>query len=262
MSDLIYLYGWIPGERGAQIEALRGIGERPVELVPCGRALAVISRVPAAEYGAEQIEARLSDLSWLGEHGLAHERVAAALVDQTTVVPARLFTLFSGDTALATECVERADWIRNTLARLDGLREWDLKVSYDSSKMLDTIGETSEEVAAIDRELAEAAPGRRYLLQKRRDDVARGAVRKAVGRLGDEVLDSLRAVAAEVKRVAPPSNADPAELPVILAAALLVAREKEPALREKLAAESERLATRGVAISCAGPWAAYRFIGS
>lgn len=262
MSDLIYLYGWIPGERGAQIDALRGIADRDVQLVPCGGALAAISRVPADQYDAEQIESRLGDLSWLGEHGLAHERVVAALVDQTTVVPARLFTLFSGDAALATECTERGDWIRQTLARLDGLREWDLKVSYDSSKMLETIGDSSDEVAALDRELAQATPGRRYLLQKQRDDVARGAVRKAVGRLGDEVLDSLAAVATEVKRVPQPSNAEPGELPVILAAALLVAREREDALRERLATESQRLAARGVSLSCAGPWAAYRFIGS
>lgn len=262
MSDLIYLYGWIPGTGSARIEDLRGIADRPVELVPCGGALAAISRVPARDYGAEQIEARLGDLSWLGEHGLAHERVVAALIDQSTVVPARLFTLFSGDTALATECTERGDWIRHTLERLEGLREWDLKVSYDASKMLETIGESSDEVAALDREVGEASPGRRYLLQKRRDDVARGAVRKAVGLLGDEVIDALASVANDVRRVPPPSNAEPGELPVVLAAALLVARDREDALREKLATESQRLAPRGVSISCAGPWAAYRFIGS
>lgn len=262
MSDLIYLYGWIPAAGDAGIAALRGIAGRPVELVPCGGALAVISRVPADQYGAEQIEARLGDLSWLGEHGLSHERVVAALVDHGTVVPARLFTLFSGDAALATECTERGDWIAQTLERLDGLREWDLKVSYDGSKMLETIGDTSDEVAALDRELAAAAPGRRYLLQKRREDVARGAVRQAVGRLGDEVLDALRTVAQDVKRVPPPSNAEPGELPVILAAALLVPRDREGDLREKLATESQRLSERGVSISCAGPWAAYRFIGS
>ncbi|HEX6588972.1 MAG TPA: GvpL/GvpF family gas vesicle protein [Longimicrobiales bacterium] len=262
MSDLIYLYGWIPGAGVARIDALRGIAERPVQLVPCGGALAAISRVPADAYGAEQIEARLADMSWLGEHGLAHERVVAALVDQTTVVPARLFTLFSGDAALATECTERGDWIRQTLERLDGLREWDLKVSYDAARMLETIGETSDEVGALDRELAEATPGRRYLLQKRRDDVARGAVRKSVAKLGDDVLDALGSVARDVKRVPPPSNAEPGELPVVLAAALLVAREREAELREKLATESERFANRGVSIACAGPWAAYRFIGS
>lgn len=262
MSDLIYLYGWIPGTGGARIEDLRGIADRPVELVPCGGALAVISRVPATGYGAEQIEARLSDMSWLGEHGLAHERVVAALVDQATVVPARLFTLFSGDAALATECTARGEWISHALERLDGLREWDLKVAYDATRMLETIGDSSAEVAALDRELAEASPGRRYLLQKQRDDVARGAVRKAVGRLGDEVLDDFATIAQDVKRVPPPSNAEPGELPVILAAALLVARDREDALREKLAAESQRLAARGVSVSCAGPWAAYRFIGS
>ena len=262
MPELVYLYGWIPRDAGAEIDAVRGIADSPVELLPCGDALAAISRVPADVYSTDHIEARLGDLQWLGEHGLAHERVVAALVDRTTVVPMRLFTLYSSDDALREECTQRGSWIRDTLARLDGLREWDLKVSYESERMLATIGESSTEVADIDRELAAASPGRKYLLQKRRDDVARAAVRSAVGVLGDEVLRALEPVTAGVKRVAPPSSADPTELPVILAAALLVARDREDALREKLVSESDRLAARGVSISCAGPWAAYRFVGA
>ena len=263
MADLVYLYGWIPDARAAgDLTALRGIADRPVELVECGSAVAAFSRVPEDVYAAERIESRLADLAWLGENGLAHERVVAALVDRTTVLPMRLFTLFSSDAALREECAQRSDWIAETLTRLDGLREWDLKVSYDSAKMLATIGQSSAEVAAIDAELATAAPGRKYLLQKQREDVARGAVRSAVTALGEEVLRALEPVTDGVKRVAAPANAEPGELPVILAAALLIARGTEGALRERLAEESDRLASRGVSIACAGPWAAYRFVGA
>lgn len=264
MADLVYLYGYIPSgdDIGDDVHALRGVADRPIELMPCGPAIAVVSRVPDDEYAADRIEAHLTDLAWLGEHGIAHERVVAALVDRSTVLPMRLFTLFSSVEALRVECDARAAWMRASLARLHGLREWDLKVSYDADRMLATIGDSADEVAAIDAELAAAAPGRRYLLQKQRDDVARVAARKAVAALGDEVLARFTPVASDVKRVAPPSNAEPGELPVILAAALLVARENEPRLRDVLAAESERLAARGVSIACAGPWAAYRFVSA
>lgn len=262
MADLIYLYGWVPRDAAVELGPLRGIADAPVELITCGDALAAISRVPADVYAADRIEARLGDLHWLGDHGLAHERVVAALVDRTTVVPMRLFTLFSSEQALREECAQRGAWVRDTLERLDGLREWDLKVAYEAERMLETIGDSSPEVAAIDRELAGAAPGKRYLLQKRRDDVARTAVRSVVSTLGEEVLRALEPVTADVKRVAPPSSAEPGELPVILAAALLVSRGNEDALRTRLAAESDRLAARGVSISCAGPWAAYRFVGA
>ncbi len=263
MPDLIYLYGWVPDATAAsQLGSMQGIADRPVEFVQCGDAFAAISRVPADAYTSERIEERLADLHWLGDHGLAHERIVAALVDRGTVLPMRLFTLFSSEAALRDECEQRRGWIGETLARLDGLREWDLKVSYESEKALATVAESSAEVAQIDAELATATPGRRYLLQKRRDDVARSEVRRAVTSLGEEVLTSLSTVAAEVKRVAPPANADPTVLPVILAAALLVGRDKEDALRERLVRESERLAPRGVSIACAGPWAAYRFIGA
>lgn len=263
MSELVYLYGYIPAGAGAEdLPGLRGVADRLVELVPCGEALAVVSRVPGDEYQADRIEARLTDMAWLGDHGMAHERVVAALVDRGTVLPMRLFTLFSSLDALRAECATRAEWLRDSLARLHGLRQWDLKVAYDSDRMLAVIGETSDEVAAIDAELAAAMPGRKYLLQRRRDDVARAAVRKAVASLGDEILASLSPAAADVKRVPPPSSAEPGELPVILSAALLVSRDEEPRLRELLAAESERLSARGVSIACSGPWAAYRFAGA
>ncbi|HUF11623.1 MAG TPA: GvpL/GvpF family gas vesicle protein [Longimicrobiales bacterium] len=263
MADLVYLYGYIPGQGIAEdLPGLSGIGERRVETQACGPAVAVFSRVPSEEYDAERIEARLADLDWLGRQGLAHERVVAALVDRTTVVPMRLFTLFSSDEALRAECEQRADWLRQTLAKLDGVRQWDLKVSYDSERMLATVGETSEEVAVIDAELVQAAPGRRYLLRKQRDDVARSAVRKAVAALGEEVLARLAPVAADVKRLAPPSSIEPGKLPVILAAALLVSRADESELRAALEEESARLGPRGVRIACSGPWAAYRFVGA
>ena len=262
MAELVYLYGYIPDAEAAELSDLRGIAERAVEARRCGPAVAVLSRVPADEYDADRIEARLTDLAWLGEQGLAHERVVASLVDRTTVLPMRLFTLFSSDEALRAECEQRAEWMRETLARLDGVRQWDLKVSYDAERMLATIGETSDEVASIDAELAQATPGRQYLLRKQRDDVARAAVRKAVGALGEEVLARLSGVTNDVRRMAPPSSVEPGELPVVLAAALLVRREDEAELRSLLADESARLEARGVTVACSGPWAAYRFVGA
>lgn len=263
MADIVYLYGYIPDVEGAgDLRELRGIAGRLVETRICGPAVAVFSHVPAAEYDADRIEARLTDLTWLGEQGLAHERVVAALVDRTTVLPMRLFTLFSSDEALRAECEQRAEWLRESLARLDGVRQWDLKIAYDAERMLASIGQTSDEVAAVDAELADAAPGRRYLLQKRRDDVARAAVRRAVGELGEEVLARLSPVARDVRRLAPPSSAEPGELPVILSAALLVTPADEESLRALLAEETARLSARGVSIACSGPWAAYRFVGA
>lgn len=262
MADLVYLYAYVPADDGTlrdELASLRGIAERPVELIPCGPALAVIARVPAGDYAADRIESRLSDMHWLGDQGLAHERVVAALVDRTTVLPMRLFTLFSSEEALRDECAQRVDWLRDSLDRLAGMRQWDLKVSYDSERLLATIGEASDEVAAIDAEIEQAAPGRRYLLERRREDVARSAARAAIGELGEEVLAALTPAAVDVRRIPPPANAEPGELPVILAAALLVARDREDALRERLVSESERLAPRGVSIACSGPWAAYRF---
>lgn len=263
MSDIVYLYGYVPARAAVDLDdAPAGIAGRPLELVDCGDVRAVVSRVPADAYSPERIEAGLADMSWLAEQGIAHERAVAALVDRSTVVPMRLFTLFSSTEALVADCAQRAAWLGDSIARLDGVRQWDLKVSFDAARMLDTIGQSNEEVAAIDAEMEAAAPGRRYLLQRQRDEVARGAVRRTAVALADQAFASLSGIARDSRRLPPPGSAEPDQLPVVLNAALLVERAREDELRDAARVEAERLGRHGIDVACSGPWAAYRFVGA
>ncbi len=53
----------------------------------------------------------------------------------------------------------------------------------------------------------------------------------------------------------------PTEAPWLsMAAALLVDRAAEPAFRESMAGEAERLEPLGLSIQLTGPWAPYRFM--
>lgn len=258
MSTLIYLYGHVPAD--APEPGLRGVADAPVELRECGEAAAVVSRVPADDYAADAIEARLQDLDWVGEQGLAHERVVAWLTDRTTVVPARLFTLFSGEEALRADCRQRAGWVAAQLARLGGVREWDLKVAYQADRLSEHLGELSPEIAELDRAIEEAPAGRRYLLQRQRAERAKDVLRDAARAAAAEVLDELKALARDSRLVSPPRAAQGA--PVVLSAALLLPREREEEAAARAAAAAGRLEPRGLAVSFTGPWAAYRFVES
>lgn len=259
MSELLYVYGFVPAG-GAAPSDLEGIGGSRVEVFDLDPEFrGVGSMVPLSSYAPERVEANLEDLRWVAEQGVAHERVVAWFVDHGEIVPVPLFTFYSGPEALREEARERAAEIRARLARFAGRREWDLKVAFDAAVALAHAGELSEAVRALDGEIAAAAPGRQYLLRRRRDELARAEVTASTRRLARDLLDELRAFAEEVVQL-PLPRAD-LELPVVMNAALLVPRENEGPLMEKLDASGRSLAAVGVRADFSGPWAPYRFVG-
>ena len=259
MSDVVYLYGFVPAGTDAA-DVPPGVDAAAVETHDFGEVQAVISRLPASEYAAAALDARMEDLAWVAERGLGHERVIAWFVDHAEIVPAPLFTLFSSIEALAADASRRAGTIRATLDRFSGLREWDVKLGYHHDVLSQHAGEVSPDVHALDEEIAAATPGKRFLLERKRADIAKREVTAAARRIGDELYEELSALARDAIRLPLPRAG--AELPVVLNAAVLLERARESATIAMLEQRAERLRPLGVELHFSGPWAAYRFMGA
>jgi hypothetical protein len=257
VNDVVYLYGFVAADAPAP-GPLTGIADTPVRLLRLGLVNAVVSELPAAQFGVDVIEAQLQDLAWVGEHGLAHERVVTWYADHADILPARLFSLYSSDTALRSATAATLPQVRQALTAFAGKREWNLKVAYDTDELAQHGAELSDELRRVEEEIATAPPGRRYLLQRRRTDIVKREVSRMARTAADEILAGLAAHALD-SRVLPVAAADVAGT-VVLNAALLVARAAETGLR----AEADRLYSHytalGLIISFSGPWAPYRFL--
>jgi hypothetical protein len=204
------------------------------------------------------VESRLEDLAWVGEQGMAHERVVVWFSDHSDILPARLLSLYSGDTALMQELAGRAGELAGSLRALSGRREWNLKVAYDDAELARHGSEVSGRLREIGAEIDAATPGRRYLLERRRADLVKEEVSRAGRALAAELLDALREHATEV-RVLPLTDADETGT-VVLNAALLVERAAEQPLRARAADLYTHYTGLGMIISFSGPWAPYRFM--
>jgi gas vesicle protein GvpL/GvpF len=258
VSDLIYLYGFVPEPLGGPTRTLAGIGDRPVELVEINGIQAVISQVDTNEYDSQRIESRMQDLGWVAEQGVAHERVVAWFVDRTQILPASLFTLYSSLPALRRSTEAQIDALRGELVRLDGLREWDLKVSYDADTLSRQLGEYSEAVRNLDTEIAAATPGKRYLLERKRGELIRRELVRVARARAQSILDELRPLSSAVRTLPIPQTTE--QLPVLLHAALLVHREKENDLVGYVERARNSVEHSGMSLSFSGPWAPYRFV--
>ena len=236
-----------------------GLDDVPVETVPIGAISAVVSRLPADVYSGSAFDEALGDLAWVAERGVGHERVVAWFVDHAEIVPAPLFTLFSSVSALDADVRVRAEEIGAVIARFTGLREWDVKIGYDAATLEAHAGEVSEAVHAIDAEMEDAAPGRRFLLERKRADIVKREVGVAARRLAHEAYAELSAAAQDAVLLPLPQGTG--DLPVVLNAALLVGRTDERALIARLEERAATLRPLGVELRFSGPWAAYRFMG-
>ena len=259
-DDVLYLYGFVPGDAPDPPTELAGLEGTPVETLPFDSFRAVISRLPAGSYHAAALDTRLGDLTWVPERGLAHERVVSWFVDHTHILPAPLFTLYSGIEALRDATGARVEELRTRLQALDGLREWDLKVGYDADVLAKHAGELSEQVRAFDAELASSPPGRRYLLEKKRNAVVAGVLGDLARCEAEALLEALAEQARELRALPLPRTE--ADLPVVLYAALLLEHSGEPEAIRRVRDRSEALGRIGISIDWSGPWAPYRFIGA
>jgi predicted Rdx family selenoprotein len=258
MSDMVYLYGFVPPETPEPPESVTGIADASVRLLDLGDTRAVVSDVPATQFAPAVVEARLQDLAWVGEQGMGHERVVVWFADHADILPARMLSLYTGDAALREAAAGRLAEVTAALRSLAGRREWNLKVAYDADELARHGAEISPELGRLDEEMAMAAPGRRYLLQRRRTDVLKQEVSRAARVLADELLEALTAHAEDV-RVLPSTEGDDAGT-VVLNAALLVARDAEGGLRAAAAQLYQKYTALGMIVSFSGPWAPYRFV--
>lgn len=258
VSTAFYLYGFVPSRTPPPSGAVTGIDGTPVRVMELGSIGAAVSELDADRYRASAVEAKLQDLAWVARQGASHETVVTWFSDHTTIVPARLFTIFSSENALRDEIATRSAAIEAQLDRFREVREWDLKVHYDFATLGRHLAEFSEEAARAEAEVAAAAPGRRYLLERKREGLVKRQAAQVARGLAADILSELGEVADAVTELQSPGGT--AEMPVVLNAALLVPIPKAAELLERAAGLAPALEARGVHTKLTGPWAPYRFV--
>lgn len=224
-------------------------GATAPSIVPLWKPLwMVVADVPLAAYGAGALESSLRDLEWVSDVALAHEAVVEHFSRQpeATVVPMKLFTMFSSVDRASDEMTARRAGLAGIFRRVAGCEEWGVRIG--------------RRAPARPRGAAAPAPttGSGFLLVKKqvRDDA------RALARTAAETADGTYAALARIAKDARRRDDVPAGAvsPPLLDAAFLV----PAARRARFKAEAKRLAAgsakAGLAMTLTGPWPAYNFV--
>lgn len=243
--NLCYVYCAVEGLPPAIAAAGMPGGMPPRAVALDATVSLLVSDVPADAYAAETLEPRLADLDWVAAAGAAHHAVVDALAEQAaTVLPFRLFTLFSSDArAVATLSDSRAALAR-AFARVRGRQEWILRIGAPDPSRMD----------APSAPPAQRKSGTSFLHAKadaRREAAARARRVKEDAAAAFEALEQL---ADEATRRPVESGGS-----LLLDAAFLLPPSRVDALHETLSRRAERLLGDGCPVSLTGPWPPYSF---
>lgn len=248
-EDLVHAYGIVDPEGPVQLPRA-GIGGQAVFLVGVEGVAAVVSNLPAEEYGVESWRAHADDPAWLGDVAAEHNAVLEELTMTTDVLPLRLPALYRDIADVERALRAERDEFRAALDQVSGHLEWGAKIFL--------VGEP----AGQDEPDEQPASGRDYLLRKaaqahRREDAAQVRRRLILTAHEELALASTHAVVNATQDRALTGRDEP----MLFNAAYLVSRGGQDHFLSLAEEEAARLQAEGMALEVSGPWAAYNFAG-
>jgi len=248
----VYLYGVIRSARRPSMTRVPGgvSGAARPEAHAVSPSLWIVSaRVPLEIYGPSRLEPRLRDLDWVSQTALAHEAVVeqCAKAKGATVIPMKLFTMFSTLDRAIRDVASRRDEIQRAMRRIAGAEEWGVRVFRRRD-------------AAAAAGGGKPASGAEFLrARKQARDASTGARVQAAGD-ADRAFDRLRRLARDAR--VRETRSEPGTNPPILDAAFLVTSSSRARFRAEARRQARALAADGADLVLTGPWPAYNFVAA
>lgn len=275
-ESLWYVYGIVPARAAAGAAAPSGLDDEPVALEARDDVAALVSVLRGPDYEPARLEAKTGDIEWLSPRAMAHDRVLTWASDLGAVVPLPMFSLFSGRDAVQAMLRERREQVSSVLSRVEGAREYALRVYRVDAELLNAVVDLSPRLKELAETARAASPGQRYLLDRKLENEKKSELRAVTQRLTDDIVAALapRARPSGVVRSPIPrvdassassaSNAGEARAErgtMVLNAAFLVDRASFAEFQKTLTSLVEAHSAHGLRFDFTGPWPPYHFVG-
>jgi hypothetical protein len=207
----------------------------------------VAADVPLAIYGPDALEPRLGDMDWVSHAAVAHEAVVERVsrARGTTVIPMKLFTMFSSLDRAIADVAARRDALARTMRRIDSADEWGVRVFRRRVPVPAVSARTK------------ATSGAEFLRARKRSRDAAADASMTAATAAEHAFDRLRRLARDA-RVRPRDGAG--TNPPILDAAFLVASSARVRFKAEARRQAAALAGAGADLALTGPWPAYNFV--
>jgi hypothetical protein len=241
-----YLFVFARGLDPARLAGVLGLRGAPLEVVEHRDLQAVVCSVDLEEFGEDRLKEHLEDMDWLEEVARTHHEVVYAVSEMCAVAPMRLVTICSDDVSVRSRSESLYTQLSEALNRVEGRREWSVKVFATRPSPPEAIDE------------GRPASGAAYLQRKREQAAQRRSTGDQHLREADEIHQTLArsVVATRVLQPQDPRLTGRAET-MILNGAYLVPAEETDGFRALVSRLAEL--NPSLQIELNGPWPPYSF---
>lgn len=265
-SHLLYLYCVLKNDTGAKRllddRCVPGLQpHEPLFSIETSGLAGAVSRVPAATFQSESLDALMKDLPRLAPIALGHDEAIRALLPHTpALVPMALGAVYASPQGIIELLRGRAEELHHLLARLEDKQEWGLKVFKDSAILAEAAAANSDQHRGLAVKAAEASPGRAYLIRKQQERLLVKESARLITQWLDEIVKRLSTMSAAVSiDQLPPVQAGDSR-PLALKAAFLVEVDRIETFRSVAGELGHTYESLGLRVEVNGPWAPYSFI--
>ena len=222
---------------------------------------AIVSKVSLQEFGQEALEANLEDIKWVEAKVLAHQRILDQVLAHHTLIPMRFCTIYQSEGRVQEMLAQHYDDFVAALARLEGKKEWGVKVYCDGKTLAQRVGEISDRVKELKAEMEQRSSGAAYFLKKKVDEAIAAEVEHVSDEYAQRSHDRLSGHAEETiinplrsREITGRNEA------MVLNGAYLVAEEQLTAFRAELESLEQEYGDLGFIYEMTGPWPPYNFV--
>jgi gas vesicle protein GvpL/GvpF len=260
-GELLWVYGILRSTDPSPAD-LPGVSPSgAVEREEASGLVALVSPVPAAEFGAEPLRKNLNDLEWLERVARAHEAVLEAVIETGTIVPLRMCTLYESRESVRGMLERERAGLISSLAVLDGRLEWAVKVTVDRERLRDAARAASPTASMTEQAVAGRGEGSAYMADRRADRQVRELAGSMAAEIAEQVHARLQDWAIDAV-TRPPQNRELSghQGEMVLNGAYLVDRHRADELRRLVSELQTRHQDLGARIELTGPWPPYNFV--
>lgn len=262
-QQAIYLYCFTrPGKLGSCDDlGVPGVdGLCKLEMISVKDVAALHSQVALEEFHGPMAEDSLKDPNWIIPRACRHERVIAAMMNRSPVLPVRFGSIFSSTQALKDMMNERQQEISKFLESIGEKEEWSMKGVLNANLAGEWLSTTDADLAG-QRQLLPESPGARYLQNKRYQAELQKQVKRWCGTVLDQVHDQLQLLGSDVIQL-PLREVDGTNVEMVYHATLLLNRECVEKFMELAKRFNTEYRTKGFMLESSGPWPPYHFCPS
>lgn len=221
---------------------------------------AVVSEALSDEFGEDMLKENLNDITWLESRVRKHEKVIEEVMEQSTVIPFKFATIFKTEDSLKAMIGNFLDEFRAILDRIEGRKEWGVKMYCDMDKFRTTVVKKDKQVLRMEEEIKSSGIGKAYFLNKKKEELIDDITNKAITGYRMEICEILRKHSNDARPVKLlPKEVTGRKDEMILNAVFLVDKTKLKDFIESIKYLKVKYKDVGFDFDNTGPWPPYNF---